>query len=415
MTTMKQEKIAMFRFGIIFPLLRDDLEYGEKSRLMDEICAKEYEIPFSGRTRITRSTLNSWLAAYRKDNDFEALMPKGRSDKGGYRSLDDETVVTLKRYRTEHPDIPLTTLVRMANEEGSIGFIPESAMASVYRLFKEWEDARLSPEEDMRRFEMESCNDCWMLDAMVGPSVLVEEGGRKAHRKAYCFGFIDDKSRFITHAEFYLDQKSDSLLDCLWKALNKNGLPRMIFTDNGSAMKDMRLQEGLADLEVNLSYARPYKGSSKAKIERFWRTLRMQFLPLLPQDGSLTLRDLNRRLDAFVASYNRRYHSGIGCSPAERYFDDLKAVRPAPAELPKHFRKRIERTVSQARTVSIENILYQVPMGYARKRLSIRYMDLNDRVEAFYKDRSIGFLKPVDLVANANSHRQGAREEEDNV
>ena len=410
MTTMKQEKIAIFRFGVIFPLLREDLEYGEKSKLIEEICAKEYEIPFSTRTKITSSTVLHWLALYNENHDFEALMPKGRSDKGGYRSLDDETVTTLKNFKEKHPDTPLTTLVKMANEEGLIGHIPEKSMSSVYRLFKEWEHTKLSPNADMRRFEMESCNDCWMLDAMVGPEVCVDDNGKKKMKRTYCFGFIDDKSRFMTHAEFYMDQKADSLLDCLWKALNKNGLPRMIFTDNGSAMKDARLQQGLADLEVNLSYAKPYKGSSKAKIERWWRTLRMQFLPLLPEDGSLTLRELNKQLDSFVDSYNKRYHSGIGCSPAERYFEDLKAIRPAPAELPKHFRKKIERTVSLARTVSIEKTLYEVPLGYAKKKLVIRYMDLNGKIEAFYNGKSIGYLKPVNLVANANAHRQSPTE-----
>lgn len=413
MTTMKKEKIALFRFAVIFPLLREDLPRGEQTRLMEEICAQEYEIPFSTRTRIAKSTLLSWLTAYKAKRELESLMPKGRSDKGGYRALNDDTVATLKEYRSKYPNVPLTTIVKMANDAGEISLIPESSMSSVYRLFREWEKEKLSPNEDLRRFEMESCNDCWMLDAMVGPEVLVEVGNRKVHRKTYCFGFIDDKSRFITHAEFYMDQKCESLLDCMWKAFNKNGLPRKIFTDNASAMKDIRLQEGLADLEVVISYAKPYKASSKAKIERFWKTLRMQFLPLLPRDGSLTLRELNKRLDSFVNSYNNRYHSGIGCAPSERYFEDLKAVRTAPNELPKHFRKKIERTVSLSRTVSIENILYQVPMGYAKKRLVIRYMNLEDKIEAFFEEKSIGYLKPVDLVANANSHRKGSDTDSD--
>ena len=77
----------------------------------------------------------------------------------------------------------------------------------------------------------------------------------------------------------------NNLLDCMWKAFIRRGLPVRIFTDNGSAMRDNRLQLGLADLDVQLTYSTAYRPQGKAKIERFWRTLRMQFLPTLPPEG----------------------------------------------------------------------------------------------------------------------------------
>ena len=67
-------------------------------------------------------------------------------------------------------------------------------------------------------------------------------------------------------------------MDCMWKAFSKRGLPRKIYTDNGSAMKDICLAMVLAELEVGLSFAKPYSPQGKAKLERFWRTIRMPFL-----------------------------------------------------------------------------------------------------------------------------------------
>lgn len=65
-------------------------------------------------------------------------------------------------------------------------------------------------------------------------------------------------------------------------------------------MRDTRLKMGLADLEVQLSYSAAYRPQGK-KIERFWRTLRMQFLPTLPPEGEFTLYELNRRaMTSFV-------------------------------------------------------------------------------------------------------------------
>ena len=408
MTTMKKETVALFRFGVIFPLLDERLERGEQAKLLDELCGKEYKIPFSDRTSISRSTLLSWLRLYRKERSVEALMPKGRSDKGESRALDDETVEVLRNLRKANPDAPLTTIVNDAVAGGELDpSFSKDSMPSVYRMFRDWEKDKASPSVDMRRFEMESCNDCWMLDAMVGPKCRFPDvGGRERTGTAYCFALIDDKSRYIVHAEFYRDQRTESLLGCIWKAFNKCGLPRMIFTDNGSAMRDVRLKLGLADLEVDLKYAKPYKGSSKAKIERFWRTMRMQFLPSIENAGTLTLFELNGRLGRYIEAYNNRYHSGIGCSPAERYLEDVKAVRPAPMELPLLFRHRIERRVSKARTVQVENILFEVPIGYMDKKIELRYMTLDD-VEAFFDGKSIGKLKRVNLNANAHAGRYG--------
>jgi hypothetical protein len=52
-----------------------------------------------------------------------------------------------------------------------------------------------------------------MVDATDGPKALVS--GLKWPKTVYCFGAIDDKSRLVCHAEFYPDQKAESLLDCL--------------------------------------------------------------------------------------------------------------------------------------------------------------------------------------------------------
>ncbi|MDD4008108.1 MAG: hypothetical protein PHO44_09030, partial [Sphaerochaetaceae bacterium] len=42
---------------------------------------------------------------------------------------------------------------------------------------------------------------------------------------------MDDKSRLVTHAQFYLNERTESLLDCMWKAFNRRGLPVRVYTD----------------------------------------------------------------------------------------------------------------------------------------------------------------------------------------
>ncbi|MGX8679099.1 MAG: hypothetical protein ACQGQO_08360 [Sphaerochaetaceae bacterium] len=126
-------------------------------------------------------------------------MPKSRRDVGESRTVDLEAANELLRRHSENPDMPLTTLVRTMAEEGQT-----VKMHSAYRLVARCGSGSTNADErNQRRFEMESCNDCWMLDAMVGPKVIVEEGGSRRLVTAHCFAFMDDKSRLVTHAQVY--------------------------------------------------------------------------------------------------------------------------------------------------------------------------------------------------------------------
>lgn len=405
MDRMKQEKIALFRFGIIFPLLDERLQWGQKSRIIEEISAGSYEIPFSERTRISKATVYNWLRRYSVNQKIEDLYPSCREDKGCHRSLSSETELALRHFRDQHPEIKLTTLVDMAVQEGI--FLPDETvkMSVIYRMFKGYDrDTKAKRTKDMRRFSMANCNDCWMLDAMNGPKVSITVDGKQKTVSAKLWALIDDKSRLITYGQFYPDEKAESLIDCIIKAFSSRGLPRKVFTDNGSAMRDHRLKLGLASLQVQLSFAKPFAPTSKAKIERFFSTVRMQFLPTIGK-APISLYELNKAWMSYMQKYNRRFHSGIRDIPLDVYLKEIEAVRPAPPEMLPYFRTYKKRKVSLARTVSLNNRLYEVPLGYAGLTLDLRFSD-EEHVEAFHEGTSLGFLRVCDQIANSLAHRQ---------
>ena len=96
-------KIATFRFGVIADFVTGvRLEYGEKERRLAEKTLQSYEIPGSMRTRVTRASMLAWIAAYRKGVfRIEALCPKKRADKGGFRSLDTAVRMEIKLLSTK--------------------------------------------------------------------------------------------------------------------------------------------------------------------------------------------------------------------------------------------------------------------------------------------------------------------------
>jgi transposase InsO family protein len=119
--------------------------------------------------------------------------------------------------------------------------------ATIYRVFKRH---RVSESDhvypDRRRFEAELPNDIWQSDCLHGPKVLSE--GKP--RKTYLLAFIDDMSRLIPHAEFYLTERVDCYIDALAKALAKRGLPRKLYVDNGPAFSTQVLRHATASLRI---------------------------------------------------------------------------------------------------------------------------------------------------------------------
>ena len=81
----KAEKIALFRYGLIAPLVLETLPRGELTRRAQEIAARLYDIPHSARRQVSVDTLLDWTLRYRR-NGLGALSPKPRHRTGNRRS-----------------------------------------------------------------------------------------------------------------------------------------------------------------------------------------------------------------------------------------------------------------------------------------------------------------------------------------
>ena len=56
----KAEKIALFRYGLIAPLVLETLPRGELTRRALEIASRLYDIPHSTRRQVSVDTLLDW-------------------------------------------------------------------------------------------------------------------------------------------------------------------------------------------------------------------------------------------------------------------------------------------------------------------------------------------------------------------
>jgi hypothetical protein len=223
-------------------------------------------------------------------------------------------------------------------------------------------------------------------------------------KKAYLFAFIDDMSRLVPHGEFYLNERIDCYIDALTKALLKRGLPRKLYVDNGPAFSTQILRHACASLGIALIHATPYQPEGKGKIERFFRTVRMQFLSDVP-DG-LTLGDLNAGFQGWIDEYHSNEHSSTKETPFARYIKHLHLIREAPKHLMDYFRKRAIRKVDKDRTISLDGRLYEAPVALIGRAVTLLYHE-NDpaRVEILYNAVSYGMAVPLDVCINAKIKR----------
>jgi hypothetical protein len=63
----KKRQVATFRFGVISDLVvAHNLERGERERLIRDKAERQWEIPYSRRTRISASTISLWVRHYER-------------------------------------------------------------------------------------------------------------------------------------------------------------------------------------------------------------------------------------------------------------------------------------------------------------------------------------------------------------
>jgi len=402
MLERQKNEIATFRFGVICDFVNNpSLGHGQKEALLKEKCARKWSIPFSDKTRLSRSTIRRWISLYQSGgNKIETLHPRNRSDNGQARTMDEETSLALISVRKEFPESTAKKLISVMNERNLITPGVNLNLSKVYRFLHKHDLMNRHNPVDRRKFEAELPNDLWQADVMHGPHVSCD--GKL--KKSYLIAIIDDYSRMIVHGEFYYSEKLSSWLHAFEKGLLRRGLPRKLFVDNGAAFRSKHFEQISASLGIALIHSRPYCPQGKGKIERWFKTVRCSFLA----DYEVTTIDkMNEDIKIWTdESYNQRKHSSTGQKPLERFVSNTHCLRMAPKNLKDHFRKKVYRRVASDRTVTIGARLFEAPVALIKKRVALLYHEeVPEQVEIIWNDKSYGRIRPVDIHVNCRVKR----------
>jgi putative transposase len=140
-------------------------------------------------------------------------------------------------------------------------------------------------------------------------------------KKAYLFAFIDDHSRAITGARWSHHDDVVRMAAAFRPALQARGVPLAAYVDNGSPFVDAWLLRGCGVLGIKIIHSRPGKPEGRGKIERFFRTVRDQFLVETGDGAGVeNLAEMNRLFQAWLETvYHRAVHSETGEAPLARW------------------------------------------------------------------------------------------------
>ena len=390
----KQQEIALMRYGAIAPIIAGlDERYPSKTAFYTEISAKGLLGPDGKLHHYAPATIEKWYLDY-QNHGFEGLVPKGRSDAGMSRKLDEELQERIRYFKTNYPRMSTAAIYRQLKSDGSVinGQVSESTVSRfVNRLQLE---LRQTPNKDMRRYERPHINEVWCGDSSVGPR-LTDLYGKK-HR-VYIIALIDDASRFITGIDVFYHDNFINLMSLMRSAIAKYGRPKVFNFDNGKSYKNRQMELLAARIGTTLSYCQPYTPTGKAKIERWFRTMKDQWMATLDMRDFHSLEELRGSLYAFVQQYNQSPHSSLrGCSPQDRFFSEPEQIRRLSEEdIRQNFLLEIERRVSADSVIVIDQVEYEVDYRFARQRIRLRYSP--DMKDIFIVEAD-GTLTPIRLL-----------------
>ena len=404
----RNTEIALFRYGLIAPLLFSTPARGGLEQQLRQIASQSYDIPHSKRRRVGITTLKRYLKAYRQSG-FDALRPQPRADRRRPRSFPPQALEKAVALREEQPERTTPMIVQLLQRDPELKLDaplnPHTLTTHLRRLGK---TRRMLAQSGRayRRFEREHTNDLWQGDAMDGPWLpdpLV--AGRK--KRAYLFCFLDDHSRLVPYAEFFWDEALPRMERVLKVGILRRGLPKAIYVDNGRVYVANQFAAACASLGIQRIHASPYAPEGKGKQERFFKTVQMQFLPEVANSAIATLEELNHSFWAWLELiYHQAVHSETNQSPIERYQQGLKEIRTANHDqLIQAFRWRETRKVRKDSCISLQGNSYQVPKAFVGRTIEVRFdpFDLSN-LELWLDDQRIG--QAAVTIQNRERHIQ---------
>lgn len=398
MEASDNEKMALFRYQVILPLLDGELSNEDEKRIKSEILATEWTFADGSSGKIKARTLRHWLWKYRK-HGFQGLFygqRQPKKSKGTCKAISTELLNAARELR-EEDSRRSTELILQLMAEGRGLDVSNVSTRTLQRYFKRLglkKGRRIKGKGQHERYEQHYTNQMWHGDTAHTFS-LIDPYNPVQKKKAKLVVFVDDASRVCPHGEFYFDEQLPSVLDALAKGLLARGKPKRILLDNAQTFRSTTLELMCAELDIGLNFCRPRRPQGKGKIERMIRNIKESFCNEAENAPNITtLAELNAAFQGWLERYENREHGELdGLTPEQRWRKDEQQVDRSLTEL----RIRQAMMLREKRTVHISTALvsvgrreYQVSREHAGKEVQVRWNpERLDQIEVWIDGRYV--------------------------
>ena len=279
------------------------------------------------RNGVSRQTVHAWLHRY-ASRGLAGLADGSAKPLSCPHQMTPEVEARVVTIRREHPGWGQRTIQHQLGQEG---VSPLPTLSSIYRCLVRHRlitpQARKRKRDDYRRWERSRAMELWQMDIVGG--VRLVDG-----TEAKIVSGVDDHSRFCISALVVERATARPTCDALELAMRRHGVPAEILTDNGKVFTG-RFGPGTGEVlfdricrENGIKHllTRPRSPTTTGKIERWHKTLRIEFL-----NGKVfaDIADAQAQLDVWVEHYNHvRPHQSLGMATP---WDRFKLARQQPA------------------------------------------------------------------------------------
>jgi transposase InsO family protein len=319
--------------------------------------------------------MHRWLARYEGDG-LEGLNNRShRPARCPHQTLPAVEAMVLEMRRAH----PYWGARRIAFELARKQVEPAPSESAVYRCLVR--AAVIDPisrqrrRETWKRWERGAPMELWQLDLVHG--FLLADGS-----SAKALTGVDDHSRYCVSARLMARERTQSVCDGFNSAMQTHGVPLQVLTDNGKVFTGRFTQPPVEVLfdricrenGVDHILTEPRSPTTTGKIERFHRTLRIEFNT---RQVFRNLKTAQEALDEWVSYYNtQRPHQALGDhTPESRFHSGDKEVRHQQRHPERNGEQWVSRRVASNGVVSVGYQQVSVGRNYAGSACDVLVTD----------------------------------------
>lgn len=252
-----------------------------------------------------------------------------------------------------------------------------------------------------QRFESRSCGDLVQMDTTWGYWL--------GDRRLYLILLLDDYSRMILHAKFFLEETLWHNMMMIRETVETHGIFKLLYTDNAIWFKTIRHNRSIHQTHTQQEYEsditkacralgvvhithKPYEPQGKGKIERLFRFIQERFVSGL-NDPHMDVELINQKFHEWMDWYNTRHvNRTLGCPPQKRF--DPQGFKPLCVterkKLDDIFCIRETRVVDKCNEFSYRGSVYRLPVtrSLAHRKVTL-HVHPGKKIRVWFQERCV--------------------------